>query len=144
MKKSTEDNIQKEEFSIATFSSFINKLSRQIPDMKTRDWKSLLRDEFKFLPEQESSLTTLEPEFSNEVQNYFGQIEEHLKSGGGIDGKIVENPDKTHTIFIFLQKKGGFSIMLKIACGDANCRNWHWGNHPACKVKTEPIKPPTT
>lgn len=119
--------IKKEKFTVQAFHHFIKEINSKLSDSTNLSWKDIIRSEFLLDESEEKSLADLPKESSDEVQADFIEISKHLQSGGKVDGKIIENSNKTHTILLFLDFKELFTRSIVIACCDANCRNWKWG-----------------
>jgi|GEM_PF-3259682 len=129
----------KPEFNAQSFDVLIHKINND-PDLLGRDWRELVRSEFRLSAEQERSLVDVPENRVKEIQAGLAAFTEQIRRGATIQGRIVkrpieeQTPEAVHGVQIELQlpeptlQTSHVLRMLRIAHCDANCRNWKWNS----------------
>lgn len=115
-------------FSARTFHAAINQLAQEFPEMNTTTWQEVVAHMFDLTAEQQERIANFSAEESNELQNNFQEIAQHVRDGGAIHGKIIKNADGTHKAWVVMQpsiESASVTPQMKALVGcDADCRNW--------------------
>ena len=137
MPESAAERDRKLEFSAQTFDLLIHKINAD-PSLMERDWRDLVRSEFRLSPEQERSLVDVAESRAKDIQVCLIYFAEQIRLGARIEGKIIlrpieeQTPEAVHGVQIELMPPDPALLtsysprMLRIAHCDANCRNWEW------------------
>ena len=127
------------EFNAQSFDGLIQRMNLD-PNVLRRDWREIVRSEFRLSAEQEQSLVDVPDDRATEIQDRLTDFADLISRGARIQGRIVKRPPEEQTpeavhgvqIEVHLPepvvRTSLVPRLLRIAHCDANCRNWKWNS----------------
>ena len=117
-------------FSVQGLTVLASRLNED-PSSLDQDWRDAFNSGFELSVAEKQFLESCPAELHQELQRRFQSAAEEVRRGGRVNLKILRDlSDKTHGLYLVLPEPGSdaavSTLMIRIICCDANCRNWHW------------------